>query len=156
MMPFTRRSIIAAAAILASGRAFAGSDAPKMIVYKDPNCGCCAKWVDHLEAKGFMVAVKLESGMNRIKAKLGVPQALASCHTGIIDAYIIEGHVPAEAIAKLLAEKPAILGLAVPGMPIGSPGMEMAGEAPEPFQVMAFGPDGDSRVFMDFPKGYRA
>lgn len=106
-------------------------------VWKDPNCGCCTGWVEHLRANGFAATVSETAAMSDVKARLGVPAELASCHTAEIEGYIIEGHVPAHAIRRLLDEKAAGRGLAVPGMPIGSPGME--GGAPELYDVVLFG-----------------
>lgn len=110
---------------------------PPMVVYRDPTCGCCHKWVDHLTANGFTVSVNNAPSMKAVKMRLGVPVELASCHTAEIGGYVIEGHVPASAIKRLLAEKPEGRGLAVPGMPIGSPGME--GGTPEVYDVTLFG-----------------
>jgi hypothetical protein len=107
-------------------------------VHKDPNCGCCSKWVDHLRAAGFSVDAQDTTDLARVKQEHGVPPELASCHTAIVGGYVIEGHVPALAIRRLLAERPDAKGLAVPGMPIGSPGME--GGAPQPYVVVLFGP----------------
>lgn len=115
---------------------------PKVAVTKDPNCGCCAGWVDHLKAGGFPVEVTESSQVNRVKVRLGVPQELASCHTAEVDGYAIEGHVPALAIKRLLTERPQGRGLAVPGMPVGSPGMEVKGSEPETYDVILFGPSG--------------
>jgi hypothetical protein len=120
---------------------------PAMTVFRDPTCGCCHKWVEHLEADGFAVTVHDAPSMKAVKARLGVPAELASCHTGEIGGYVIEGHVPAVAIRRLLAEKPEGRGLAVPGMPIGSPGME--GGEPEDYDVMLFGA-GAPRAFGKF------
>jgi hypothetical protein len=120
---------------------------PKMVVFRDPTCGCCHKWVEHLMANGFDVTVNDAPSMKVVKARLGVPAELASCHTGEIAGYVIEGHVPAVAIKRLLAEKPVGRGLAVPGIPIGSPGME--GAEPEIYEVMLFG-DGAARSFGRF------
>ncbi|WP_230533349.1 DUF411 domain-containing protein [Microvirga roseola] len=142
----SRRSLIAglgatsAAICVASARA--ADTLPKMIVTKDPNCGCCSAWVDHIRAAGFPVDVVESPEMNRVKARFGVPQALASCHTAEIGGYVIEGHVPADSIKRLLAEKPKAKGLAVPGMPVGSPGMDVAGVEPDTYEVMLFGPEG--------------
>jgi hypothetical protein len=113
---------------------------PKMVVFRDPECGCCHKWVEHLQANGFTVTVNDAPRMKAVKAHFGVPVELASCHTGEIGGYVIEGHVPAAAIKRLLGEKPKGRGLAVPGMPIGSPGME--GGEPETYDVMLFGDEG--------------
>jgi hypothetical protein len=111
-------------------------------VTKDPGCGCCGGWVDHLKAAGFPVEVTETAEVNRVKARLGVPQALAACHTAEVGGYVVEGHVPASAIRRLLAERPQAKGLAVPGMPVGSPGMEVEGTAPETYTVVLFGPAG--------------
>jgi hypothetical protein len=111
-------------------------------VYKDPNCGCCTGWIAHLRHHGFVTRVTDTPEMSTVKVRLGVPNALASCHTAQLGNYIIEGHVPAHAIKRLLKEKPDVLGLAVPGMPIGSPGME--GGAPETYDVILFGKDGST------------
>jgi len=119
--------------------------AADIIVYKSPTCGCCGKWVEHLEANGFSVEVKQRRDLRPIKQQLGVQPALQSCHTGVIDGYVIEGHVPAADIRRLLEQRPAVRGLAVPGMPIGSPGME--GPHPQPYDVVTFDVDGNTRTF---------
>nr|WP_244645122.1 DUF411 domain-containing protein [Salinarimonas ramus] len=113
-----------------------------MIVHKDPFCGCCTAWAEHMEAAGFRVEVRETSLMDEVKARLGVPRDLASCHTAEIDGYVIEGHVPAAAVEELLAQRPDVAGLSVPGMPIGSPGMEVPGVAAERYEVVGFGEDG--------------
>ncbi len=107
-----------------------------MTVYKSPTCGCCEKWIEHLVANGFAVEAHDVRDVHAVKRAKGVPAELASCHTGEIDGYVIEGHVPAADIKRLLEERPPVLGLAVPKMPIGSPGME--GPHPERYDVMAF------------------
>lgn len=117
-----------------------GETLPRMVVAKDPNCGCCAAWVDHVRAAGFPVEV-IEAPVNPLKVRLGVPRALSSCHTAQVAGYVIEGHVPADAIKRLLEEKPQATGLAVPGMPVGSPGMETPGMPPDTYDVMLFGSD---------------
>lgn len=127
---------------------------PPMRVHRDPSCGCCEAWVAHVRKAGFEARIEISDDVDAVKRRLGVPDALASCHTAEIDGYVVEGHVPAAAIEKLLAERPAIRGLAVPGMPIGSPGMETPGMAPEPFQVIAFAANGLTSVFADFPRGW--
>lgn len=96
-----------------------------VVVYKSPTCSCCSKWIEHLQQAGFRVEAHNESEMSQVKTRLGVPEELASCHTALINGYVIEGHVPADDIKQLLAKHPKARGLAVPGMPIGSPGMEM-------------------------------
>lgn len=115
-------------------------------VWKSPTCSCCSKWVEHLREGGFNVTVHNETAMNPLKTKLGVPQALASCHTAVVDGYVIEGHVPIEDIRRLLSEKPKTLGLAVPGMPIGSPGMEQS-DRHDPYETLAFTAGGESSVY---------
>jgi hypothetical protein len=110
---------------------------PTIKVWKDPNCGCCTGWVEHLRRNGFTATVVETADMQAVKMRLSVPAELAACHTAEIAGYIIEGHVPAQAITRLLAQKPDALGLAVPGMPIGSPGME--GGTPEVYDVILFG-----------------
>ena len=111
----------------------------KITVTKDPNCGCCTAWAKHLEENGFAVTLVDNPQINRLKAKLGVPSALASCHTADTEGYVIEGHVPADAVHRLLRDRPKLTGLAVPGMPIGSPGMEVEGTPPQTYSVVAFG-----------------
>ena len=124
----------------------ANAKAPTMTVYKDPNCGCCKLWVDHVRAAGFTVTVRDTADMGAVKASFGVPASLHSCHTARIGPYTIEGHVPAELITRLLAEQPVGRGLAVPGMPVGSPGMEM-GDRKDPYEVVLFDKTGSSRVY---------
>ncbi len=133
----TRRCVLIGfgAAVLVPAAAQAASR-PLVTVHKDPNCSCCAEWVAHLKTAGFPAKVIETADLNAIKTKLGVPDDLAACHTAEIDGYIIEGHVPARAIERLLAERPKAKGLAVAGMPSGSPGM---GGAPEVYDVVLFG-----------------
>lgn len=135
-------ALIASPFAVSSFPALAAPSWPKMVVTKDPNCGCCSAWIDHVRAAGFTVDVVETSEVARLKVRLGVPQALASCHTAEIGGYVIEGHVPAGAIKRLLAEKPDGRGLAVAGMPIGSPGMEVEGAEPDIYDVVLFGPSG--------------
>ncbi|UVV68381.1 DUF411 domain-containing protein [Brucella anthropi] len=112
--------------------------APQMTMYKDPYCGCCEGWAEHMKAAGFNVTVKVEETMDTVKAKYGVGANLASCHTAVVDGYVIEGHVPASAVKRLLAERPQATGLTAPGMPMGSPGMEMPGSKAETYDVLLF------------------
>ena len=144
----TRRAVLVALAA-ASAMPAVASPLPKVVVSKDPSCGCCGAWVEHLRAAGFPVEVVETAALNRVKARLQVPAALASCHTGEVGGYVVEGHVPAAAIRRLLAERPSGRGLAVPGMPIGSPGMEVEGEKPERFEVILFG-GGSQRVYATY------
>ncbi|MBE7424194.1 MAG: DUF411 domain-containing protein [Zoogloeaceae bacterium] len=119
---------------------------PEVVMHKDPNCGCCSAWAEHLEANGFKVKTVAERDMQAIKRRFAVPQRLTSCHTARVGGYVIEGHVPASAIKRLLRERPAVSGLAVPGMPLGSPGMEVPGKR-DPYDVVSFDGAGGSRVF---------
>lgn len=122
---------------------------PLVTVTKDPSCGCCDGWVEHIEAAGFPVQVVESDDVFILKQRLGVPMELASCHTAEVGGYVIEGHVPAAAVKRLLAERPAMVGLAVPGMPAGSPGMDFAGVEPEPYEVFLFDASGH-RPFLRF------
>ncbi|WP_445504377.1 DUF411 domain-containing protein [Microvirga sp. G4-2] len=134
----------ASSVALVAGQAFALAALPKVVVTKDPNCGCCGGWVEHMKAAGFPVEVVTTPQVNRVKARLGVPDDLASCHTAEVGGYVIEGHVPADAVKRLLAEKPQAKGLAVPGMPVGSPGMEVKGVENDTYEVVLFGPSGQT------------
>ncbi len=120
---------------------------PVVSVYKSPTCGCCNGWVEHMEEAGFVVEAHDVSDVATVKQENHVPGGLQSCHTAIVDGYVIEGHVPAEDISQLLAERPDVAGLAVPGMPVGSPGMEIAGNPGQPFDVISFDVDGNMDVF---------
>ena len=144
-----RRTFLATAAALASipilpAHAVGNT---RIEVYKSPTCGCCSLWVEHLRENGFAVDARDVADLDPVKRMAGVPGHLVACHTAMVDGYVIEGHTPASAIEKLLAERPAIRGLAVPGMPAGSPGMPSP--APERYDVIAFG-EGEDRVFMSF------
>jgi hypothetical protein len=123
----------------------AGQAKPQVTVYKTPTCGCCGKWVEHMQASGFTATTTSMPDLTAIKTQHQVPAALQSCHTSLVGGYVIEGHVPAEDIRRLLREKPAIVGLAAPGMPAGSPGMDVP-NAPG-YDVIAFDKDGHTRVF---------
>lgn len=116
-------------------------------VYKTPTCGCCQAWVDHLTASGFRVTTVDRQDLAPIKAEHGVGEHLASCHTALIGGYVVEGHVPAADIVRLLKERPAVAGIAVPGMPSGSPGMEMPGVPADRYDVLSFDRTGATRVF---------
>ena len=123
------------------------AQAEEVTVYKSPTCGCCGDWVKHMEANGFKVTVHDVQNLNPIKEKAGLTPALASCHTAFVGGYAIEGHVPASDIRRLLREKPDAKGLAVPGMPIGSPGMEVAGRPNDPYDVVLFREQGQTERF---------
>jgi hypothetical protein len=118
-----------------------------LTVYKSPTCGCCAKWTEYMKKAGFDVTVHETPNVGEVKAEHHVPSDVASCHTAIVGGYIIEGHVPAEAVRRLLKEKPDIAGLAVPGMPIGSPGMEGDGSVKQHYDIVAFRRDGSHYVY---------
>jgi hypothetical protein len=149
-----RSLLIAATAVLVPLGAVAVAaigDTPaaplSITVYKTAQCGCCRSWVDHLRAHGFEVTAHDVADMGAVKKKLGVPDALTSCHTGVIGSYVIEGHVPAGDIRKLMASKAKVAGLAVPGMPVGSPGMEMPDMPADKYDVIAYTKAGKRRVF---------
>lgn len=142
----TRRSflIALAGAPLAATSLHAETQLPTMTIHKDPNCGCCQKWADRMAEAGFTFRIVDNKVMNRLKAQLGVPQRLSSCHTAEIAGYAIEGHVPPAEVLRLLREKPRARGLAVPGMPVNSPGMEVPDASDESYEVILFGPGADS------------
>jgi hypothetical protein len=138
---------------MAGGLALAAAATPAqqrtlVEVWKDPNCGCCADWVKHLEAQGFQVKVN-DTGNTAARKRLGIPEKLGSCHTALVAGYALEGHVPASDIRRLLKEKPQAVGLAVPGMPVGSPGMNgpAYGGRVDPYEVLLVAKDGSTRVF---------
>ncbi|NMM77480.1 Twin-arginine translocation pathway signal [Acidovorax sp. SRB_14] len=120
-------------------------------VWKDPSCGCCKDWVEHMQANGFKVTVH-DTGNNAVRSRLGLPQKLGSCHTALVGGYLLEGHVPASDVRALLQQKPKALGLAVPGMPVGSPGMDGAvyGNRRDPYDVLLVARDGSTRVFKSY------
>jgi hypothetical protein len=125
-----------------------GRMAPTPItVYKSSTCGCCTKWVDHIRANGFAPTVHDHEEMEALKDEMGVPNGVRSCHTGIVDKYLIEGHVPASDIHRLLAERPKAAGLAVPGMASLTPGMAPEGVKPKDFDVLSFQADGSTKLF---------
>ena len=150
MTRLTRRQMLTAlvvAPVLAPGAAVAQS-AGTMQVYKDPTCGCCELWVEHLRKAGFTVTVSNARDMNAVKDSYRVPAAARSCHTGVVAGFAIEGHVPAADVQRLLKARPAgVIGLAVPGMPLGSPGMEVPGGPVQPYDVLAFDKAGKTVVF---------
>jgi hypothetical protein len=124
-----------------------GSDARSVQVYKAPTCGCCGKWIGHLQASGFTVTSLDMADVTPIKDKFRVPAALRSCHTALVGGYVVEGHVPADVIEQLLKDRPQVLGIAVPGMPIGSPGMEVEGRPADSYQILAFDQHGQTTVY---------
>ena len=144
---------IASLAVVAASPWVAAQTRPQVEVWKDPSCGCCKDWVAHLEANGFDVKVN-DSGNTAARTRLRIPEKLGSCHTATIGAYALEGHVPAREIQRLLKEKPKAIGLAVPGMPIGSPGMDAAlyrGRV-DAYDVLLVLEGGSSRVYKSYPR----
>ena len=120
---------------------------PLVEVFKTPTCGCCSQWVEHLRTNGFTVRTNDLNDLTEIKKARGVPDAVQSCHTAVVSGYVVEGHVPAADIQRMLKEKPAIAGIAVGGMPAGSPGMDYPGTKAQPYNVMSFDKNGTTRVF---------
>lgn len=125
------------------------SKSPRVEVYKTPTCGCCNKWIDHLKDAGFEVEATDLRDLSPVKRQHGIPLEASACHTAVVDGYVIEGHVPAADVQRLLKEKPEVRGLVVPGMPLGSPGMEHP--SPEAYSVYAIGKDGQMSVFSQYP-----
>lgn len=149
----TRRSLLLAFGALPLA-ALAQSPSRVLVeVWKDPSCGCCKDWVTHMEANGFAVKVN-ETGNNGMRAKLGIPRELGSCHTALVGGYAVEGHVPAADVRRLLKERPQAIGLTAPGMPVGSPGMDGAayGGRRDPYDVLLVLKSGQSRVFASHNK----
>ena len=118
---------------------------PTLTVYKSATCGCCQKWVEHLRDNGFKVKAVNRNDLTELKAKQGVTESIAACHTALIDGYVVEGHVPADVIRRLLRERPEVKGIAVPGMPLGSPGMESPD--PQPYSILTFDDTGKTAVY---------
>jgi hypothetical protein len=132
------------AGLLLSGPVLAAS----ITVYKSESCGCCTDWVTHMEESGFEVKVVNRDNLTPVKAMAGVHPEMASCHTGLVDDYVIEGHVPAADVKRLLEQKPAVHGLTIPGMPQSAPGMDIPGS---PYEVLSFDDQGNSAVFSRYP-----
>lgn len=125
------------------------ADSPLLTVHKSPTCGCCALWVDHVEASGFRAEIQLANDIEPVKRRVGVPAGYGSCHTAEVEGYFIEGHVPASDIQQLLKERPDALGLTVPGMPMGSPGMEVPSGEVRPYTVFLVHKDGTVSPFSE-------
>lgn len=144
--------VIAGLTALLAGLSLAAQSKPDAVtVYKDPTCECCAKWVEHLQQRGFVATVIETADVEAVKRKNGVPPAGWSCHTALVGGYVIEGHVPAADVRRLLEERPAgVIGLTVPAMPIGAPGMEMPGGRVDPYNVVAFDKEGRGRVIATY------
>ena len=120
---------------------------PQMTVYKSSTCGCCSKWVEHMQANGFEVKAIDVDDIDKVKHERGVPDSAASCHTAVVNGYVVEGHVPADAVLKVLKEKPAIAGIAVPGMPLGAPGMEVPSGQKAAYTIVSFDKTGKTAVY---------
>ena len=149
-----RRTILFAAVTMVPVAALpsaAKTALPRIEVYKGPNCGCCGAWVDHLLGAGFPVKVIEVSDPGAVRKRHGIPDQYGSCHTGVVAGYALEGHVPADDVKRLLAQKPLGAGLAVPGMPVGSPGMEV-GARKDPFKVLFIDKAGASSIFATYPR----
>jgi len=136
------------AVIVAAGSSFQAQEpVPALTVYKSPACGCCVKWIDYMRANGFSVKTVDVEDIAAVKRTWGVPTNLSACHTSVVGNYVIEGHVPADVVTRFLRERPAVAGIAVPGMPLGSPGMEQPTGRVEPFAVMSFDRSGRTAVY---------
>jgi hypothetical protein len=152
-----RRFFLAIAAGMALPGAAPAATAPRLQVWRDPGCGCCGGWVEHMRSAGFRVEDNLVPSPAPARRVLGTPPDLLSCHAAAADGYALEGHVPASAVLRLLAERPSgVRGLAVPGMPLGSPGMEVPGQPEDAYDVVAFADGAAHRVFMRFRGGREA
>ena len=122
-------------------------NAKRIEVWKDPFCGCCAKWIDQMKAAGFEISVHDTQSLRAIKKKHGIPPRLQSCHTAKVGGYVVEGHVPIADVQRLLKQKPNVIGISVPGMPLGSPGMEVSSGEKEPYEVLTFDKEGATSTF---------
>lgn len=147
-------ALVAVAALSAAGGfllAGANGQAPKVTVYKTPTCGCCTAWVEYIENAGFRVEAHdvQQAELNALKQEQGMEWNLASCHTAFVDGYVVEGHVPATEIRRLLDERPDVAGITVPGMPVGSPGMEI-GDRQDPYDVLTFDGEGNTAIFASY------
>jgi hypothetical protein len=142
-------AVLAALFLSVTVAAQTSKSAPSMEVYKSPTCGCCSKWVDHVRAGGITVKVSEMSDeeLATLKEKHGIPRTAQSCHTGLVGGYVVEGHVPVSEVHRLLKERPAVAGIAVGGMPTGSPGMEVPGRPAQTYNVVTFDKQGAVKVF---------
>ena len=137
-----------AAAACGNPPADSAAQGPELIVYKTPTCGCCGKWSEHMRQNGFRVVERIQEDLSEIKATNHVRPNYASCHTALVEGYVVEGHIPADDVLRLLRERPEIKGITVPGMPAGSPGMEV-GDIRQPYQVLSFNESGIIGVFAE-------
>lgn len=138
---------LAVLGLVGCGSQAAPTGPPIVEVHKSAACGCCEDWITHMKNHGFVVNATNTEELEDFKSAQGIPEVLRSCHTGLVNGYLVEGHVPAADVQRLLNERPAIAGIAVAGMPIGSPGMEVEGFAPKPYDVVAFDKSGKTYVF---------
>jgi hypothetical protein len=154
---FRRRQALLALLSAIAAPVLAQTPAAEVEVFKSPTCGCCNDWIEHLQAAGFRVKANDVADTGRYRARYGMPARLGSCHTAVVAGYVIEGHVPAREIRRLLRERPKALGLAVPGMPIGSPGMDgpAYGGQVDPYDVLLVLADGRTSVFASYGPGAR-
>lgn len=157
LFPQSRRAFVTGASLVLASSALGGcgeasADPVPMSVRRNPACGCCEAWTEQMRASGrFIVTSEDDADLAGFKTARGVPADLASCHTAIVGDYVVEGHVPLADVLRMLDERPSILGIAVGGMPMGSPGMEQPGGGNEAFDVIAFGASGQRRVFAHYP-----
>ena len=140
-----------AAALAAAALPSAADSLPPVDVYKSPTCECCGAWSEHLRAAGFTVNVVAVDDPAAVRKRFGLPERFGSCHTGVVNGYVVEGHVPAPEVKRLVALKPKAIGIAVPGMPLGSPGMEY-GDHTAPYDVFLIGKSGQQTVFSHYPR----
>jgi len=147
----TLLSLALGAITLSALPAVAAAALPQVEVFKSPYCSCCGAWVDHMKAAGFEVKVTLVEDTTATRKRFGLPDRFGSCHTAVVNGYVIEGHVPADEVKRLLAARPSAIGLAVPSMPPGSPGMEM-GSRKDPYNVFLIDKSGRETVFASYPK----
>ena len=143
-MLLTRRHALATLGAVVLARPALAQSRPTMLIHKDPDCDCCLAWAKHVRDAGFAVVIRETADLQAIRVRRRIPDKLAACHTADIDGFVVEGHVPAAEIIRLLAERPRALGLAVPGMPTGAPGMEVPGAPPDTYQVVLFGSGQDT------------
>lgn len=148
---FKRAAALATLPALPALTAFAAPSTPEVQVFKSPSCGCCGSWVEHMRAAGFPVKVTEVDDTTAARKRLGLPDRYGSCHTATVGGYVLEGHVPAAEVKRLLASKPKAIGLAVPGMPPSAPGMDVPGRR-DPYQVLLVDSSGQSTVFANYPK----
>ena len=148
---FKSAAALAALSARSALPAFAALAGPEVQVFKSPSCGCCGSWVEHMRAAGFTVRVTEVNDTTAARKRLGLPDRYGSCHTATVGGYVLEGHVPAAEVKRLLASKPKAIGLAVPGMPPSAPGMDVPGRK-DPYEVLLVDVSGQSSVFARYPK----